>query len=86
LNRFGFIPEPLKISSLKMSTPTIEGLTKLLKRKGLNNLITELENDPECFEDWKKRTKEDWEKYFGLAGIDIYNYLNPRREGNEVFI
>ena len=23
------------------------------------------------------RSKEDWEKYFGLTGIDIYNFLHP---------
>ena len=66
-----------------MSTePTKEKLLKLLKRKGLDNLITELENDPECLEDWKNMTKEDWKEVAGvLAGIQIYNYLHPRREG-----
>ena len=56
----------------------IEGLKKLLKRKRLDNLIPELENDPECLEDWKKRTKEDWKEIVGIApGVDIFNYLNP---------
>ena len=55
-----------------MSTEsTIQGLKALLKRKKLGTLVEELESDSESFEDWKKRTKEDWEKYYCLAGIDI---------------
>ena len=72
-----------------MSTkPTIQGLKELLKRKKLGTLVEELESDSESFEDWKKRTKEDWEKELtaikgNASGFsDIYNYLNPRREGN----
>ena len=66
-----------------MSTePTIDGVKALLNRKGLGNLVKEVEDDPQSFEDWKKRTEAQWEKVAGLnAGIDIYNYLNPRRQG-----
>ena len=66
--------------------PTSEGLKRLLERKKLGNLVEELEADPESFEDWKRRTKEDWEKYYGLAGIDIYNYLHPRGQGTDALI
>ena len=67
-----------------MSTPTMEGLKKILKREELDDLIRKLDKYPECFEDWMKRTKEDWKEIVGkAAGIDIYNYLNPRREGTE---
>ena len=45
--------------------------------------MEELKSDSKVFEDWKKRTKEDWKDIAGKAvGIDIYNYLNPRKEGN----
>ena len=72
----------LKYFHFMSTEPTKEKLLKLLKRKGLDNLITELENDPECLEDWKNMTKEDWKEVAGvLAGIQIYNYLHPRREG-----
>ena len=65
-----------------MSTePTKEKVLKLLKRKGLNNLITELENDPECLEDWKQRTESQWKEFYQLAGVDIYNCLHPPSEG-----
>ena len=37
--------------------PTGQGLTKLLKRKRLDNLLNELESDPESFEGGKKMTK-----------------------------
>ena len=60
-------------------------MKKLLKRKKLGNLVEELEADPESFEDWKKMTEAQWKEVAGvLAGIQIYNYLNPRREGTEV--
>jgi hypothetical protein len=67
-----------------MSTPNIDGLKKILKREELDDLSRKLDKYPECFNDWKHRTKEDWEKYYQLAGIDIYNYLNPRREGVDI--
>ena len=66
-----------------MSTePTIQGLKALLKRKKLGTLVEELESDSESFEDWKKMTESQWKEFYGLAGIQIYNYLNPRKEGN----
>ena len=67
-----------------MSTePTKEKVLKLLKRKGLNKLITELENDPECLEDWKRRTEAQWKDELQLMGnargfSDIFNYLHPQ--------
>ena len=73
-----------------MSTePTIEGLKKLLNRKGLGNLVEEVEADPENFEDWKKRTEAQWrdelKEITGNASgfSDIYNYLNPGWQGKE---
>ena len=53
-----------------------------MKDLNLTQLVEEL-ND-RSFERWKKRTEAQWKEFYGLAGIDIYNYLNPRREGNEI--
>jgi hypothetical protein len=66
-----------------MSTPTIEGLRGKFIQKKLHDLLNELDDGTTTFEDFMNMTKEDWEKYYGLAGIQIYNYLNPRREGTE---
>ena len=63
------------------SEPNKEGLLKLLERNGLQQLITQLNNYPEVIEDWKNRTEAQWEKYYQLAGIDIYNYLHPNPKG-----
>ena len=66
-----------------MSTPTVEGLKLRLEREELNELVTKLEKYPEYFDDWKRRTEAQWKELVGkAAGVDIYNYLNPRREGN----
>jgi hypothetical protein len=35
-------------------------------------------------EAWKRMAKEDWEKYYGLFGVDIYNHLHP--QGNIEFL
>ena len=63
------------------SEPNKEGLLKLLKRKKLTGLIEELTNDDEALADWKSTSKEDWEKYYGFAGVQIYNYLHPNPKG-----
>jgi hypothetical protein len=63
-----------------METPTIEGLKEVLEDLNLTELITQL--DERSFKRWKNRTKGDWKEFYGLAGIDIYNYLHPR-QGNE---
>ena len=51
-----------------------------LKDKGYLELAQELKDDPICFEDYKQRTKKDWEKYYQLAGVDIYNHLHPKKQ------
>lgn len=45
----------------------------------LTDVIEQL-ND-QSFEWWKNMNKENWEKY-----LLSYNYLNPRRQGNDVLI
>ncbi|KAJ3257811.1 hypothetical protein HK103_004279 [Boothiomyces macroporosus] len=53
---------------------------KSLKETSLDELIEELENSPLSFSTYYKRTKDDWEKYYGLPGIDIYNHLHSKQE------
>jgi hypothetical protein len=66
-----------------METPTIEGLKELLEDLNLTELITQL--NERSFNRWKNRTEAQWKEFYGLAGIDIYNYLHPR-QGNEDLI
>jgi hypothetical protein len=73
-----------------MSTPTMEGLGELLEELKLTELIEQL--NERSFARWKKRTEAQWkEELLALKGnasgfSDIYNYLNPRRQGTEDFI
>lgn len=57
--------------------PTKEGLLQELKRKGLDKEAARLKSGETSFKDFMKLTKEDWEKYYALNGIFIYNYLHP---------
>ena len=61
-----------------MPTDADEVLKKLFERKKLFGLIAELEDGTTTFEQFQ-RSKEDWEKYYQLAGADIYNYLHPEK-------
>ena len=49
----------------------------LLRRQKQCELQQQLNETPEIFRDWKKRSEAQWEKYHGIAGVDIYNHLNP---------
>ena len=64
----------------------IEKFKKFLKRQQIDSLVDELEEDEECFEDFKRRTKEDWKEYYQLVGVDIYNYLHPKSQGNRLLL
>jgi hypothetical protein len=66
-----------------METPTIEGLKEVLEDLNLTRLISQL--DERSFKRWKNRTEAQWERRFGDAGIDIFNYLHPS-EGIEDLI
>jgi TnpA family transposase len=59
---------------------TKESLIALLKRKNLTSIIDELNNGSTTFDDCLSRSKEDWEKYYGLPGVDIYNHLHPQTQ------
>ena len=59
-------------------------LLELFQRKNLTDLATELETGATTFHEFKNRSKEDWEKYYGIAGIDIHNHLNPQTQGIEL--
>ena len=74
-----------------MSTePTIEGLKELLEELKLTDLTEQL--NEKSFERWKKRTEAQWrdelKEITGNASgfSDIYNYLNPTRQGTGVLI
>jgi hypothetical protein len=57
-------------------------LYKILKRSGLEQLITEFDNDNDVIEVWKRRTQDQWKEIAGVApGIDIYNDLHSPKEG-----
>ena len=60
-----------------MTTLTKDALLALLKRKRLNDLASELEEDSITFEDMMNFTKEDWEKQYKLKGVAIYYHLHP---------
>jgi hypothetical protein len=67
-----------------MTEPSIKGLLNLLTILKQNELSDQITETPALFDIWKQMTKEDWEKYYGLAGIHIFNYLNPKIEGIRV--
>ena len=52
----------------------------------LHFLIEHYEKKSGIIEVWKKMNEAQWERRYGDAGIQIFNYLNPRREGNAVLI
>ncbi|KAI3650597.1 hypothetical protein MP228_004078 [Amoeboaphelidium protococcarum] len=60
-----------------MTTPTIDTLLALLKRKELNNLVDDLEEGKTTFDEMMNFTEAQWEKIAGtINGIDIYNHLH----------
>ncbi|KAI3637837.1 hypothetical protein MIR68_004486 [Amoeboaphelidium protococcarum] len=60
-----------------MTTPTIDTLLALLKRKELNNLVDDLEEGKTTFEEMMNFTEAQWEKIAGtINGIAIYNHLH----------
>ena len=55
-------------------------LRKLFQRKDLPNLVIELDTGKTTYEEFVARDKETWEKYYQLAGVDIYKYLHPEKQ------
>ena len=62
---------------MSSETAALLDAVKDLKEDSLDKLVKELEQRPKRIDAYKRRTRDDWEKYFGLPGIDIFNYLNP---------
>ena len=60
-----------------MTTPTKDTLVALLKRKELNVLANDIEKGKTTFEEMLGFRREDWEKYYQMNGIAIYNHLHP---------
>ena len=45
----------------------------------LNSLFRQLDKSEKTLAIWKEIGKEDWKDFAGkLAGVQIYNYLNPK--------
>ena len=69
-----------------MATPTKEDVKDYLEGYGLDEtalatLLQQLEEGRNTLEAWKERSESDWKDIMGKgAGVDIYNYLNPRNE------
>ena len=61
-----------------MEEATVETLLALLRGIKLGELHEQLSENPTLLAVWNKRSKDDWEKYHGLNGVDIYNHLNPQ--------
>ena len=61
----------------KMEEATVETLLALLQRLKLSELHQQLKETPELFHDWRNRSEAQWEKYHGIAGVDVFNHLNP---------
>ena len=71
---------------MRVSCSWSTGLKDLFRQKKLPKLVKELEDGTTTYEQYKKRTEAQWLRRLPDCGDDIYNYLNPRREGNEFLI
>lgn len=65
---------------------TKEEIIQFVEELGLPNdasnpLLNQLRNGRNVVSVWKNRSKVDWEKYHGITGVDIYNYLHTIEEG-----
>ena len=50
-------------------------------------MIEHYEKRGEIMEVWKKMGEDDWKKVVGvLAGIEIYNYLNPMKGNSDLTV
>ena len=55
-----------------------------LSQEELDSLFRQLDKSDETLDNWKRRTEAQWKDIVGnAAGVDIYNYLHPRREGSD---
>jgi len=63
------------------SIETLLQFVKELNKMSLMPLIEELELEPSPFSVYYRLIKEDWEKYYGLPGIYIYNELHKHDKG-----
>ena len=78
-------------TSPKLRMNEIEKIKEFLReldltREELESLYRQLAKNDMTLDIWKRRTEQDWKDYYQLAGIDIYNYLHPRIQGNRVLI
>ena len=52
-----------------------------LTQDELDSLFRQLDKSDKTLENWMKMTEAQWKEFYGFSGAQIYNYLNPRREG-----
>jgi hypothetical protein len=55
------------------------GLLKFLNDLELTELYNQLQTKPRILAAWKVRTEAQWNEYYGISGIDVYNYLHLKR-------
>lgn len=65
---------------------TKENVKDYLEGLGLDDnilapLVNQLNKGRNTLEAWTEMTEGQWKEFYGLAGIQIYNYLHPRSEG-----
>ena len=54
-------------------------LTELdLNQDVLDSLFRQLSKSDKTLDNWKKRSETQWKEFYGLAGVDIFNYLHPK--------
>ena len=57
--------------------PSYKSLLALLQRKRLAEVVNQLLEGFTTFEDCKNRSEGQWKEFYGLAGVDVFNHLNP---------
>ena len=90
MTRIEFKFAPLKFFPIKMQdvNEMKHFLGELdLTQDVLDSLFRQLDkSEKTTLANWKDVTKEDWEKYYGFSGVEIYNYLHPESDGIVVLI
>ena len=60
-----------------MSQPSIQSIVEILKRKKMEDMVVKgIKVGTTSLADCMTRSRDDWGKYYGISGIDVYNYLH----------
>jgi hypothetical protein len=60
---------------------SLKDFVKELNDEKLNPLIEELENRPKRYKVYLNRTEAQWKEFYGLSGVDVYNFLHSQQQG-----